>query len=213
MEPRLAAFQAPVLADRRLGQRAARADGEQRERAQRLVLGRRRRLEDVLRDHALGEVVEPLEAAPSGDHELRRCPTAPRAPSSPASSSTCRRPRRSPRSRASRAAPRRGSAPAPVRTAPGDRGTHGRASPSDRALHHACGSAATARSGAATPRAPSTRRCARARGAAARARDRTSRCARRASAGARGRRSRSSRAAPPRGGESRPRRRSSPARR
>ena len=86
MQARLAALQPPVLADRRLGQRAARPDREQRERAQRLVLARRRRVEHVLRDHALGQVVLPLEAlaAPAIasspavperlEHHLRRLP-------------------------------------------------------------------------------------------------------------------------------------------
>ncbi len=74
MQARLPALQAPVLADRRLGERSACADREQRERAQRLVLARRRRLEDVFRDHALDQVVLALEALASGDRQLAAVP-------------------------------------------------------------------------------------------------------------------------------------------
>ena len=93
MQARLAALQPPVLADRRLGQRAARSDSEQREalRASRPRVGDRR-VEHVLRDHAFGKVVRPLEALPARRSRACRCPTAPRGPSSPASSSTCRQP-------------------------------------------------------------------------------------------------------------------------
>ena len=51
------AFEPPVLADRGLGQRAAGADGEERQRAQGLALVGDGRLEDRARDHALREVV------------------------------------------------------------------------------------------------------------------------------------------------------------
>ena len=91
MQPRLAALQPPVLADRRLGQRAARLDREQRERPQRLLLGRRRRVEPL----ASGSRARPgrTRAGSSGGRRsrARRGPRAPRAPSSPASSSTSRR--------------------------------------------------------------------------------------------------------------------------
>ena len=63
-----------MLADRRFGQRAARLDREESERAQRLVLGRHGSLEDPLRDHALGEVVPALEVLATGDHELAAVP-------------------------------------------------------------------------------------------------------------------------------------------
>ena len=64
------AFEPPVLADRGLGQRAAGADGEEHQRAQRLVLVRDRRVEKRARDHAFGEVVAALErlAASDGEH-------------------------------------------------------------------------------------------------------------------------------------------------
>ena len=74
MQARLAALQPPVLADRCLGERSARADREQREGAQRLLLGRCRRLEHVLRDHTLGQVVLALEALPAGDREVPAVP-------------------------------------------------------------------------------------------------------------------------------------------
>ena len=113
-----AALEPPVLADRGLGQRAAGADGEERERAQRLVLRRSGRVEDRPRDHPLGEVVGGAGTTGGPRRRARRGPTAPRAPSSPASSSTCRCRRRRPRSRASRAGLPRGSAPAPARREP-----------------------------------------------------------------------------------------------
>jgi hypothetical protein len=74
VQPGLAALQAPVLAHRSLGQGAACADREEREGAQRLVLARRGRVEDGLWNDALGEVVEPLEAPASRDHELPAVP-------------------------------------------------------------------------------------------------------------------------------------------
>ena len=143
------------------------ADGEQRERAQRLVLARRRRVEQVLRDHALGEVVEPLEALAAGDRELARDPRAPRAPSSPASSSTSRRRRRCPRSRASRAAlrPRIRSSTGSTRSAC-SRSARSCAPqwPAPSITGRKCGQSSI---GSSTPRAPSTRRCARSAGAQA----------------------------------------------
>ncbi len=115
MQARLAALQPPVLANRGFGQRAARPDGEQRERAERLLLASA----SARRARASGSRVPPGRTAAGSSSGRRsrgaRDPRAPRAPSSPASSSTCRR-RRCPRSRASRAALRRGSARAPSST-------------------------------------------------------------------------------------------------
>ncbi len=120
MQAGLAALQPPVLPDRGLGQGAPRTDGEQRERAQRLVLRRRRRPPAA----ASGSHARPGRSAAesSGGRRSRagRCPRAHRAPPWPASSSTCRRCRLAPRSRASRAALRAGSARARAR-----RGPHG----------------------------------------------------------------------------------------
>ena len=74
MQPGLAALQPPVLADRRFGQSSARLDREQRERAQRLRLGRHGRVTPFLRDHPLGEVVRALEALPACDRQLAAIP-------------------------------------------------------------------------------------------------------------------------------------------
>ncbi len=74
MQHRPPALPAPVLADRRLRQRTARADGRDRELAVRLGLRRQRRLEVALRDHPLGEVVEPLEVRPARDREVAPVP-------------------------------------------------------------------------------------------------------------------------------------------
>ena len=85
MQASASALEPPVLADRRLGQRAAGADGEERQCAKRLVLVRRGRVEHRLRDDALGEVVAALERLAPGDgehttvpqrleHHLRRLP-------------------------------------------------------------------------------------------------------------------------------------------
>ena len=63
VQSRLAALQPPVLANRRLCERAAGGDREHRERPQRLLVARRRRFERLLRDHALCELVPALEAA------------------------------------------------------------------------------------------------------------------------------------------------------
>ena len=74
VEAGAAALQPPVLADRGLGERAAGADGEEREGAQRLVVVRGGRIEDLARDHALGEVVAALERLPAGDDEHAAVP-------------------------------------------------------------------------------------------------------------------------------------------
>ena len=68
------------------------------------------RREHLRRQHALGQVVEPLEALASGDGEPAACSRAARASPSPASSSTSHR-RRSRRSGASRAGRDRRSRP------------------------------------------------------------------------------------------------------
>ena len=160
MQARLAALQPPVLADRRLGQRAARLDGEQRERPQRLVLARRRRVEPRAAGSRARRGRTPAGSSSGRRSRARRDPRAPRAPSSPASSSTSRRAAAALEvARAERAL---GADPLEHRldeVAVLAQRAVVRA-PVARALHHARGSAARARSGAGTPRAPSTRRCA-----------------------------------------------------
>ena len=115
MEPRAAALEPPVLADRGLGQRAAGADGEERE-----ACGASRPRPAQARRGTRAGSRAPRGRSGAGTtggrrRRARRCPTAPRAPLSPASSSTCSCRRRRPRSRASRAVPPRGCAPAPAR--------------------------------------------------------------------------------------------------
>src|SRR4029077_7890213 len=56
----------PMLADRRLGQRAPGADGEERELPERHVLVRRRRVEERPWDHPLRKVVAALEGFAAG---------------------------------------------------------------------------------------------------------------------------------------------------
>src|SRR5579864_6519905 len=56
VEARASALEPPMLANRRLSQGAAGADGEKREPAQGLGLGGGRLVEDRARNHALGEV-------------------------------------------------------------------------------------------------------------------------------------------------------------
>ena len=82
--PRDAAAEPPVLDDARLGERAARRDGLQREQRAGTPPRRAPAPEQLVRDHALGQVVEPLEAVPAGDHEVA-VSTARRASPSPAS--------------------------------------------------------------------------------------------------------------------------------
>ena len=131
MQARLAALQPPVLADRRLGERAARLDRQQCERAQRLRLGRHGRVAPLLWNHPLGQVVRALEVLPACDRQLAAIPQRlehhlGRLPVPHA--------RRDPvlRSPASRAGLRRGSARAPARRGRCARAVRGRACPSDR---------------------------------------------------------------------------------
>src|SRR5262249_54544427 len=65
-----AAAEAAVLGDPALRERAAALDRAEREAPVELVRRRRRRLERVPRDHALGQLVQPLEALPAGDRDL-----------------------------------------------------------------------------------------------------------------------------------------------
>ena len=137
MEAHTPALEPPVLADRGLGQRASGAHCEERERAERLVLLRRRSVEHRARNHALGEVVAALERlrgrrredAPIPqrlEHRLGRLPV-------PHVVAVAARPR----SHASRAAPLRGSAPAPARPGRRARAARAHGSPSGAALHRA----------------------------------------------------------------------------
>ena len=73
-DPRDAASESPVLDDPGFRQRAACGDGAQRQRAQTLGSRRERGVEAALRDHALGQVVEPLEPLAAGDHEVAVVP-------------------------------------------------------------------------------------------------------------------------------------------
>ena len=68
-QPRGAAPEPVVLLHAELGERAAGADGAQRQPAQPLGLVRRRLVEQLLRDHPLGQVVQALEPLAAGDHE------------------------------------------------------------------------------------------------------------------------------------------------
>ena len=86
-------------------------DRPERVAAPELVLGRRRRLERLPRDHALGQVVDALEALPAGDRDLARRRRGARAPAWPASSPTSAR--CGPRRRGREARPRREAARAP----------------------------------------------------------------------------------------------------
>ena len=207
VQPRLAALQAPVLADRCLGQRASRAHGEEREGAERLVLGRRRCLEDVLRDDALGEVVEPLEVASTGDdeatlvpqrlqHHLRRLPV----PHPAADKGAVRLElARAERPLGSNAVEHRLDEVAVV----AQRALVDPQWPPPSMTRRKCGQSSIGRSDASCPQYSKTRPSRRSCGTCS---GRRSRCGSRASAGARGRRPRSSRAVPPRGGVSPPRR-------
>ena len=121
--------------------RAATAFG--RERPQPLRLGRNGRVEHLLRDHALGQVVEPLEPLPARDHEVAVVPE-------PVEHRLRRLPvphpalRSRPRSGASRAARAPGSRPGSPRRGGGA---------SRRRRRTTCGRpAASARRRAATPR-------------------------------------------------------------
>src|SRR5579862_402168 len=65
-----AAADAAVLGDPGFRQRAPRVHRAQREAATELGARRRRRVEVALRDHALGQLVQALEALPAGDRHL-----------------------------------------------------------------------------------------------------------------------------------------------
>ena len=156
------ALQPPVLLDAGLGEDAAGAHGLFGQCAQRLVLGRRRRVELCPRDHPLGQVVDPLEALAAGDHEvavvpqplqhrLRRLPVP--HPAAGGALEVAGRGAR--RARGSRPGSRRRGAGACGRRR---RTSRGRRSPSP------AGRAATTRSAAGRPRAPSTRRSSPRRG-------------------------------------------------
>ena len=91
LQARAAALQPPVLADRRLGQRAARPDGEQRPRP----AASPPRSAPAPRASASGSRARrgrrSAGSCAARRSRARRGPRARRAPSSPASSSTCRR--------------------------------------------------------------------------------------------------------------------------
>ena len=202
MQPRLAALEPPVLADRRLGQRAAGADSEQRERAQRLVLARR-----GASSHRSGSHARPgrsaLEVAPLGDHEhalvpqrvehhLRRLPVPHPPPPWPSKSRDA-------------SGPSAGSARAPARRDRRASPAHGRGAPVAAALHH--GPEVRPQLDREQRRLvrPVLEDAARAQEARHGVSSGRRRRARSASADERGRRSRSSRAAPPSAGGSLPR--------
>ncbi len=73
-DPGGTAAQAVVLDHAVFGQHAAGAHGPRHERAQELVLAGRRRAQDLVRDHPLGQVVQALEAGAAGYDQVARRP-------------------------------------------------------------------------------------------------------------------------------------------
>ena len=142
--------------------RAPRArDGPERQLAQPLGLVGLRGREHLGRDHALGEVVEPLEPLTRPRRRARRCSRAARASPSPASSSTSH-PRSRPRNGATASGPRSRIS---ARISSARCGCVRSTSPYHAAAavpHRRRGRAASPRRGSGRPRAPSTRRSGRA---------------------------------------------------